>query len=286
MQIGFIGQGFIGKNMADDFAERGYDIVRYALEAPYVDNRDAIAECDIVFIAVPTPTTPAGFDSSALEAVLPLVGAGKVAVIKSTLLPGTTARLQQAFPGITVLHSPEFLREKHAAKDTREPERVIVGMPADSPDYQAAAKQVVEVLPSAPYTLICKAAEAELIKYGGNGFLALKVVYMNLLYDLAAAKGADYEVVTTAMAADPRIGASHMQVLDSSGHEGAVVGRGAGGHCFPKDWAALREAYAASLPEDVAGQAVLEAVEAKNRQLLTSTNKDQDLLAAIYGEDA
>ena len=283
-KIGCIGQGFIGKHLADDLEERGYSVVRYALEEPYCHNREALADCSLVFIAVPTPTTPQGFDCSILEAVLPLVPAGATAVIKSTVLPGSTARLQQQFPELLLLHAPEFLREKHAAKDTREPERVIVGMPTDSPAYQAAAKQVVEVLPSAPYTLICKAAEAELIKYGGNGFLALKVVYMNLLYDLAAAKGVDYEVVAAAMAADPRIGASHMQVLDSSGHEGAVAGRGAGGHCFPKDWAALREAYAASLPEDAAGLAVFKAVETKNRQLLTSTNKDQDLLAAIYGE--
>lgn len=284
MQIGFIGQGFIGKNMADDFEERGYAVVRYALEEPYVGNRFAIADCDIVFIAVPTPTTPAGFNCDALEAVLPIVGSGKIAVIKSTIVPGTTKRLQEQFPDILVLHSPEFLREKQAAEDSRQPLRNIVGLPERSDRYASTAKQVMSVLPPAPYQLICDSTEAEMIKYGGNTFLAMKVIYMNLLYDLAQAQGVSYEVVAEAMAADPRIGSSHMQVIDASGHPGSVAGRGAGGHCFPKDLAALREVYAAKVGEDAVGIALLRALEAKNNQLLRDTNKDLDLLEGIYGK--
>lgn len=284
-KIGFIGQGFIGKHMADDFVERGFEVVRYALEEPYVSNREAIAACDIVFIAVPTPTTPDGFDSSALEAVLPLVGAGKTAVIKSTIVPGTTVRLQAQFPDIHIVHSPEFLREKQAAEDTRHPKRTIIGVPERSPQYEALTAQILAVVPHSPYVLVCTAAEAELIKYGGNTFLAMKVVYMNLLYDLAAAVGAEYDVVATAMAADPRIGESHMQVIDSSGHPGAVAGRGAGGHCFPKDLKALADQFEALCGDDELGIAWLRTMEAKNRQLLTRTNKDQDLLAGIYGPE-
>jgi len=66
--IGFIGQGWIGKNYADDFEKRGYETVRYSLEKPYVDNKEKIKDCDLVFIAVPTPTTPtlANFNRAAL----------------------------------------------------------------------------------------------------------------------------------------------------------------------------------------------------------------------------
>ena len=285
-RIGFIGQGFIGKHMADDFAERGFDIVRYALEAPYATNKDRIADCDVVFIAVPTPTTPAGFDASALTAVLPLVGVGKVAVIKSTILPGTTAWLQAQFSDRAVLHSPEFLREKQAALDTREPLRNLIGVPAGAGAAgQQAAQRVLTLLPKAQYARIVSAEEAELIKYGGNGFLALKVVYANLLYDIATAVGADYEVVAEAMGHDPRIGPSHLRVIDSSGHPGAATGRGAGGHCFPKDWAALCELYERACVDDAAGVALLRAVEAKNRSLLTESGKDLDLLAGIYGPE-
>ncbi len=283
LQIGFIGQGFIGKHLADDFAERGFKIVRYALEPDYADNKDAIALCDIVFIAVPTPTTPTGFDSRILEAVLPLVGTGKTAVIKSTMLPGTTLRLQNQFPDIVVLHSPEFLREKSAREDTKEPLRNIVGMPLADERHQAAAEQVMAVLPNSPFTLITGAAEAELIKYAGNNFLALKVIFMNIVYDAATAAGANYSLIAEAMKADPRIGTSHMNVVDQSGHPGSVPGRGAGGHCFPKDWAAFTDWYKATCHDDATGQAVLDAVEAKNIDLLRSSQKDLDLLEGIYG---
>ena len=107
-KIGFIGQGWIGKNYADNFEERGYDVIRYANEEPYCKNKNKIAKCDIVFIAVPTPTTPDGFSDAILQKVLPLVGKGKIAVIKSTVIPGTTSQLQQKFPDILIVHSPEL----------------------------------------------------------------------------------------------------------------------------------------------------------------------------------
>lgn len=283
-KIGFIGQGFIGKHMADDFEERGMIVVRYALEEPYKNNRTALVDCDIVFVAVPTPTTPEGFDDSILRDALKIPKPGAIVVIKSTILPGRTKALQDDFSDLILLHSPEFLREKHAAEDTARPTRTIVGIPKQAPEYRAAAESVLDVLPSSPHQLVCDSTEAELIKYGGNCFLAMKVVYMNMLYDIAAVHGIDYQVVAGAMAADPRIGDSHMQVLDSSGHHDARVGRGAGGHCFPKDFAALREHYEAHIPDDAAGVAALRALEFKNIDLLVGSGKDPDLLRAIYGK--
>jgi UDP-N-acetyl-D-mannosaminuronate dehydrogenase len=85
--IGFIGQGYIGKNYADDYEERGYKVTRYSLEPAYVHNKDAIRDCDIVFVAVWTPTTPKGFDVSVVESVLPLVKKGGIVVLKSTVIP-------------------------------------------------------------------------------------------------------------------------------------------------------------------------------------------------------
>lgn len=283
MKIGFIGQGFIGKHLADDFEERGYRVVRYALEAPYASNRDAIADCDVVFIAVPTPTTPQGFDTSALESVLPLVGVGKVAVIKSTVLPGTTRRLALLFPDRFLVHMPEFLREKSAASDTRNPDRTIIGLPSDRGDYKAVATKLLQIVPKTAYECVCTSEEAELIKYGGNCFLAMKVIYMNLIYEMAKSTGASYDVVASAMGHDARIGSSHMKVLDSSGHPGASVGRGAGGHCFPKDLAALRESYGRLLSKDGSGIQLLTALEEKNCALLRDSKKDEAILTAIYG---
>src|SRR3989338_4042817 len=115
--IGFVGQGFVGKSYADDFARRGFKTIRYALERPYRENKEKIRDADIVFICVPAPTTPKGFDVSIVESSLQLVSKGKIAVIKSTMLPGFTRGLQKRFPSITILFSPEFLNAATAAKD-------------------------------------------------------------------------------------------------------------------------------------------------------------------------
>lgn len=279
--IGFIGQGWIGKNYANDFEARGFNVVRYGLESEYAGNKEAIASCDIVFIAVPTPTTKDGFDDSIVVGVLPLVGVGKIAVLKSTMLPGTTDKMQKLFPGIVILTSPEFLRESNAAHDAAHPERNIIGIPEEGTVYRTAAELVLSVLPHAPYHRVMTARQAELVKYAGNVFLAMKVVYANMLYDLSKGIGSEYEAIRDALGADPRIGYSHLLPVDPSGHSTAA-GRGAGGHCFIKDLEAFRELYARDL-NDSKGNELLEALVRKNVQLLTDSGKDLDLLKGVYG---
>jgi UDPglucose 6-dehydrogenase len=237
----------------------------------------------MVFIAVPTPTTPTGFDDSVLRAVLPHVGKGKTAIVKSTILPGTTKALQEDFPEIYILNSPEFLTEKTAAYDAAHPNRNIIGIPKRDAEYEKRAEEVISVLPKAPYELIADSSETELIKYAGNIFLYFKLMYANVFYEMAALVGANYDVIRDAVAADPRIGPSHLNVVHQSGHPGAIPGRGAGGHCFIKDFAALRkfyEKYPGADPETVA---LMLALEIKNKELLTKSNKDLDLLQEVYG---
>ncbi len=282
-KIGFIGQGWIGKNYADDFEKRGYDIVRYALEESYSENKDKIRDCDVVFIAVPTPTTPSGFDDGILRSVIGLVGDGNVAVIKSTLLPGTTESIQEENPNILVMHSPEFLREANAADDAAHPDRNIIGFTDKS---REKAEEVLAVLPEAPYNTAIPAKEAELIKYAGNVFLYLKVIYANVLYDLAKGLGADYDLIKDAIAVDPRIGASHLDPVHSSGHaeeNEARQTRGAGGHCFIKDFAAFSELYKEAVGDEL-GMRVLDALRDKNIDLLAKSGKDLDLLEGVYGK--
>jgi UDPglucose 6-dehydrogenase len=185
LMIGFIGQGFIGKNYADDFENRGFNVIRYSRDPIYSKNKEKIKDCDIVFIAVPTPSTPKGFDDSVVRSVIKLVGKGKVAVIKSTIVPGSTESIQKENPEIFVMHSPEFLTEKTAAYDAKHPDRNIIGVPADKEIFRKKANFVLSVLPKAPYEIICSAKEAELTKYGGNCWFYFKVIYINLLYDLA-----------------------------------------------------------------------------------------------------
>ncbi|MEK7628448.1 MAG: NAD(P)-binding domain-containing protein [Patescibacteria group bacterium] len=283
MRIGFIGQGFIGKSYADDFEKRGFDVVRYTRSAPYAQNKDHIKGCDVVFIAVPAPTTPKGFDDSTVGQVLSLVGDGKIAVIKCTMLPGSTERLQKKYPKKIVFHSPEFLVESTAAHDAAHPTRNIIGISRDTPAQREAAEKVMSVLPNAPFTQIISSRESELVKYAANCFLYTKVVFANAFYDIAKAYGCDWNNFREAVGADPRIGQSHFKVVDVSRHPGAKPGRGAGGHCFIKDFAALRSDYKKQKKADKKTLALLRALEDKNISLLKATKKDIELLKGVYG---
>ena len=276
MKIGFIGQGWIGKNYADNFEKRGFEVIRYALEAPYANNKDKIRDCDIVFIAVPTPTTEKGFDDSIVRSAVRLVGKGNIAVIKSTITPGTTESIQNENLDIFVMHSPEFLVELTAAHDASHPNRNIVGVPIDNDIYRSKAKQVLDVLPDAPYMKVMSAHDAEFVKYAGNCFLFTKVMYMNILHDLVTSTGGDWRSIREALIHDPRVGASHTEPM----HKG---GRGAGGHCFIKDFEAFRAMYDEKV-HDVFGSKILEAMKDKNIQLLVDSNKDIELLEGVYGD--
>jgi len=282
-KIGFVGQGWLGRHYADHFEDRGFPVVRYGKEPEYIENKGQIADCDIVFVAVPTPTTAGRFDDSIVREAVGLIGKGKIAVIKSTVLPGTTRSIQEENPDVVVLFSPEFLREVTARHDVDNPDKNIIGLVHEDQVHTKHAERVLAILPEAPYQKICRAEEAELTKYGANAFLFWKVLFSNLGYDLAQKHGADWDVVAENMAADPRIGTSHLKPVHQVAHLGKT-GRGAGGHCFIKDFAAF-EAHYRDVVGDEHGVAILEALRKKNIELLLSTEKDLDLLASVYGDD-
>jgi UDP-glucose 6-dehydrogenase len=274
--IGFVGQGFVGGSYADDFEKRGYDVVRYGLEPEYIGNKDKIAGRDIVFVCVPTPTTPKGFDFSIVEAGLKLVGRGKIAVVKSTLLPGTTKKLQKKFPNIIVLCSPEFLSVATAAEDAANPFSNIIGLPKADAKFRAAAELVHSVLPHAPFAHICTSEEAEMIKYAHNVSGFMQVVTFNAIYDLATKMGASWDAIRPAIEADPLISSRYANPIHKSG-------RGAGGACFIKDFAAFSKLYKEMVGKKE-GKAFLEAAEKKNIMLLVGTSKDISLLEGVYGK--
>lgn len=276
--IGFVGQGWIGKNYADDFEKRGFKVVRYSLETPYIENKEKIKECDIVFIAVPTPTVPEkGFvDSIAREAVK-LAGAKKIVVIKSTLIPGTTESIQAENPNVYIFHSPEFLTRHTATYDVANPARNIIGIPIDSDEYKQKAEEVMAVLPQALFKIICHSKDAELAKYGGNCFFYFKNIFMNLFYDLAKGTGRDWDTIRKIIIADPRIGEVHTEPVNKGG-------RGAGGDCLIKDFESFLQFYKEAVGNEL-GIKALESVKNKNIYLLAKSGKDIELLKGVYGED-
>ena len=227
--IGIMGLGVVGDALHDYFEGRRYSLRVFD---PYkgLGSEESINEADVVFICVPTPYRPdAGSDDSALEDAVSRLRGSKVVVIKSTVLPGTTEAYQFRYSQHCFLFNPEFLREASARADFVQPGRQIVGYTAQS---RHLADSVLSILPEAPYGRTIVAREAEMIKYMTNSFLALKVIFANELYDLSTSLDIDYSIVREAVAADERIGDSHLDVMDG-GY------RGYGGKCLPKDTKAL-----------------------------------------------
>jgi UDP-glucose 6-dehydrogenase len=282
--IGFIGQGWIGKNYADDFERRGYTVVRYALEEPYLQNKDRIAEADIVFVAVPTPTTPKGFDDSIVRASLSSVGKGKTAVIKSTLKPGTLESLQKQYPDIFLMHAPEFLSRGTAAYDAAHPIQNIIGIPVDDHEYRIRAKRVLAILPKAS-PIIVSARTAELFKYVHNTSLFARGIYMNILYDIARNIGVDWAdikemIIRDPMLAfqDPVVAKWHIDPVRDSGT------RGIGGDCHIKDFETLERLYKETV-SDTRGLKMIRTMKEKNLELLLEYKKDLDLVRGVYGKE-
>jgi len=277
--IGFIGQGFVGKNYADDIERRGFSIIRYALEESYRENRERIKACDIVFIAVPTPTTPEGFDDSIVRGAIELTKDGAIIVIKSTILPGTTKSIQKQFPEKIILFSPEFLLEETAAEDAAHPVMNIIGVPQETARFQEAATKVFSILPKSSHEQVCLSTEAELFKYLHNVHGYFRVIFMNLMYDMAEALDCRWEELKRAMDADPFL-LARASYYHNPVHKG---GRGAGGPCYIKDFAAFAVLYERLVHND-RNHKIIQAVEDKNIEYLVKSGKSLELLKSVYGE--
>jgi len=261
--IGIIGLGYVGGAVRHWFElkeNRGkFDIYFYD-KYKNIGSVQEVNKADIIFIAVPTPfydKTSActelhsdppennkergeprgerkralrGYDDSAVYDAVSNIKDGKVVVIKSSVLPGTTDKLQKESPNKTFLFNPEFLTTKNATNDFLKPDRQIIGYTNE--ESRAVAETIVNILPKALFTKIIKAREAEMVKFFGNTFLSMRVVFTNQMYDFCQRLGIDYESVIECAGRDTRIGYSHFDIFN----EGY---RGYGGMCFPKDVKAL-----------------------------------------------
>ncbi len=296
VKIGLIGVGMVGDPIRRWFEEvngyvRGKELFCYDAD-PKRGFTDDVNKADVVFIAVPTPPNPDGScNTSIVESVLKQINDRKIVVIKSTIPPGTVERLQQAHPNKHLIFNPEFLTESQAWLDYIKPDRQIIGHTKKS---FSDAKEVLSVLPKAHFERPwssdyskkdINATEAELVKYASNVFGYIKVIYGNILADVAHGmninfekQGIDakvnYENVRETMGADPRIGLAWLNVAHGNY-------AGAGGYCFPKDMNAfiafiedLIEKLSKKKENDMivknleAGVGVLKAVDVYNRTLL------------------
>jgi UDPglucose 6-dehydrogenase len=195
-----------------------------------------VREAGVVMIAVGTPPAEDGeADLSQVRDAVASAAAnaarGAVIAIKSTIPPGTTSgmvasRLAAGFP---LVSCPEFLREGSAIHDFNHPTRIVVGG-----DDRAACDRVGALFAhlEAP-VIITDSTSAEMVKYGTNTFLALKISFINEIAHLCELTGAEVDAVADGMGLDPRVGRAFLN-----------AGLGFGGSCFPKDVRALEAAAA------------------------------------------
>lgn len=226
-RIAIMGTGMVGGALDRFFKAQNIDAGLYDPPKGLVDV-SVLADADVIFVAVPTPyyLDGSGFDDSFLRTALDAIPVpGKTVVLKSTILPGTTERFQRMYPQHRMLFNPEFLTETRADLDMQHPNRQLVGFTSQS---RCDAEMVLDLLPRATFEKILPATEAELVKYFGNAFYALKVAYANQMYDVCEKLGVDYETVKDCAKAEPMVGASHLEIF----HKGY---RGYGGKCLPKD---------------------------------------------------
>ena len=231
MKIGIIGYGFVGKALAAGLNE---DVSLLKIDPKLNTNINDLIDFkpNAIFICVPTPMNEDfSQDISILNDVikkLNVLNLQSLIVIKSTVLPKYIIEIEKQISEF--IYNPEFLREKHANQDFIDSKLIVFG------ENNTSAKKLEEIYRDHS-KCICTdyiytdAIAASLIKYSINSFLATKVTFFNELNSLFNQSGTEesWDNFILAIANDPRIGNSHMQV---PGHDGRL---GFGGACLPKD---------------------------------------------------
>jgi UDPglucose 6-dehydrogenase len=263
LRLGVIGTGYVGLTTGACFAHLGHHvvcgdidqrkvdllndghipIVEAGLEQIVRDARSAgqlefvlgaaaaAADADIVFLCVPTPQSEDGsadlsYIETAAAQISPFLKPGAVVVNKSTVPVGSTLAVEAVLQrdDVFVVSNPEFLREGTAVGDFLQPDRVVIGSAS-----RAAAEKVAQLYDTIDTPIIITdPASAETIKYAANGFLAMKISFVNAVAAMCEAVGADVTAVVEGIGSDKRIGRQFLN-----------PGPGWGGSCFPKDSRAL-----------------------------------------------
>lgn len=229
--IGIIGFGFLGRALAHGFVLHANLKVYDKYQNEFDTLEETVNESDYIFVGVPTPMRDDGSQDltnieDAVYNVDRVAKTPKLIILRSTIIPGTTRMIAAKYPDHEFVFFPEFLTERTSKLDFINCARLIFG---------GGLRQTLKVeelfrgrFPHTPiYHTTWEAAETA--KYMANCFFAIKVSFLNEMYDIAERIGVKYEILRDMWLADFRIGNSHSDV---PGHDGE---RGYGGKCFPKD---------------------------------------------------
>ncbi len=265
MRVSVVGLGYVGLVTSACLAEQGHDVVGIEVSAQRIEallegrmpfhepgldvmvaaNRAAgrlsftadpaaVADAEVIFVAVGTHDGNGGWQTGTIQAclneIVPRLADEAVLVVRSTLPPWFLARLagivgrmrEEAGRGeVPVILNPEFTKEGTAVKDFLEPERIVLGIAHDVDARGADRLRRLYRGSDAPI-LEMSATDASLSKLGANLFLATKISFANELAQLCDQYGANIEQVVAAMAYDSRIGGGFLR-----------AGIGFGGSCLP-----------------------------------------------------
>ena len=244
--IGIVGRGFVGSAVEYGFS----DETKYVLfindkdETKSLDSlEDVVSYSDIIFLSVPTPSNEDGsinlsYVEDALQEISQITSdiqenmvlLDNIVLIRSTVTPGTTRKLQEKYQNLNLVFNPEFLTESNHKSDFVNQDRFILGGNLD--DTEKVADLFEYRFPKVPL-LQTTYETAELIKYMNNCFLATKVSFLNEMKQISDLCEADWETSIKGFLMDKRIGQSHHQV---PGPDGKL---GFGQKCFPKDICAM-----------------------------------------------
>jgi UDPglucose 6-dehydrogenase len=203
------------------------------------ETAQAVREADAVFIAVGTPSrrgdghADLSYVYAAAEEIAQVMNGFTVIVTKSTVPVGTGDEIERIIRKVrpdadfAVVSNPEFLREGAAIEDFKRPDRVVVGV-EDERAQRVMRELYRPLFLNETPMVVTDRRTSELIKYAANGFLAMKVTFINEMADLCEAVGADVQQVARGIGLDKRIGGKFLH-----------AGPGFGGSCFPKDTLAL-----------------------------------------------
>ena len=230
MKIGLLGRGTVGKAVYEGLEYLGHNMSFFdpAYEGSKLED---VLDTDCVFICVPTDQAPNGdCDTSIVDKVVKQLAENNysgLVSIKSTVVPGTTKRLQETYPNLRMSMVPEFLRAKSALADfVYNHDLLVVGC-----NTKEDADMIVEIHGSFPENIArVTPTEAEIIKYFNNVHHAMSVTFANITYDVCDKLDANYMNVYKAITKRDCINPAYLMANPNM--------RGYGGHCLPKDTSA------------------------------------------------